>query len=595
MLKISYLEDSHHVELFSVENSRAWEEIRSGYSTVSTDFSLYTASRIVVPFWVFISSIQSLVYIIRKYSIPYKLDEKILHLIKKSASKEKSYKHPTETVPISPEAIVELLEQKGFKRKLTPEQLRNVSKLYNFSAGATFSVPGAGKTTEALALFMLKKEIGEKLFIVGPPIASVAWKKEISECFKVVPNFAYLTDGHKKIEKLLFQNPDVMFISYDQLLSVFDLVINHLTKFIFFMCVDESHRIKGGENVIRGRKILSIAHLPEKKLIMSGTPLPNSLRDLIPQFKFLYPECNFEESNIVDEIQSIFVRTTKEELKIPKCNITFKSIKMSESQVKIYNLLRSEELRRLELQSKVDLNIMRLLGKSTMKLLQAASNPSLLLKGKNSKEFSLNIEQLANAEDSPKIKYACTQARNLSKKGEKLIIWTNFRGNVELLTSRLKDLGADYIHGGVPSGSEDNPITREAKIKRFHEDPNAYVLIANPAAAGEGISLHKVCHHAIYIDRNYNAAQFLQSVDRIHRYGLKKTEEIEIEILYSPNTIDESVQRRMEMKIEKMSQVLNDPSLLVETQYADEETFNEYNGLLPEDADDFIKHLKGWR
>jgi hypothetical protein len=42
------------------------------------------------------------------------------------------------------------LRERGFVRDLSSEQARNVSKIASLSAAATFSVPGAGKTTEAL-------------------------------------------------------------------------------------------------------------------------------------------------------------------------------------------------------------------------------------------------------------------------------------------------------------------------------------------------------------------------------------------------------------------------------------------------------------
>ena len=88
------------------------------------------------------------------------------------------------------------------------------------------------------------------------------------------------------------------------------------------------------------------------------------------------------------------------------------------------------------------------------------------------------------------------------------------------------------------------------------------VLVANPAAAGEGISLHSVCHHAIYVDRNYNAAQYLQSEDRIHRFGV--TEVTHIEILVAEDSVDSSVTRRLGVKVARMARVLNDPSLSIE-------------------------------
>jgi hypothetical protein len=88
------------------------------------------------------------------------------------------------------------------------------------------------------------------------------------------------------------------------------------------------------------------------------------------------------------------------------------------------------------------------------------------------------------------------------------LIWSGFVENVEVLTQMLSDLGARCIHGGVEAGSDEEENTRERIVKEFHDNPNMFVLIANPAACSEGISLHSVCHHAIYLDRNYNAAQF---------------------------------------------------------------------------------------
>ena len=90
------------------------------------------------------------------------------------------------------------------------------------------------------------------------------------------------------------------------------------------------------------------------------------------------------------------------------------------------------------------------------------------------------------------------------------------------------------------------------------------VLVANPAACGEGISLHKVCHHAIYLDRNYNAAQYLQSEDRIHRLGLKKNQHTYVEIVCCKNSIDVSVHDRLRRKVARMADVLNDDGLNID-------------------------------
>ncbi|XUM24498.1 hypothetical protein ACRAVF_15825 [Bradyrhizobium oligotrophicum S58] len=92
------------------------------------------------------------------------------------------------------------------------------------------------------------------------------------------------------------------------------------------------------------------------------------------------------------------------------------------------------------------------------------------------------------------------------------------------------------------------------------------MLLANPAAAGEGISLHTVCHDAIYLDRSYVSTHYLQSIDRIHRLGLPPGTETNIHIYRSKapreiGSIDLSVSRRLRFKIRNLQQLLNDPDL----------------------------------
>jgi hypothetical protein len=222
-----------------------------------------------------------------------------------------------------------------------------------------------------------------------------------------------------------------------------------------------------------------------------------------------------------------------------------------------------------------------------MRLLQVTTNPSLLLK--SSEIFPDAVREAIEFGDSNKIKYVTVKARQLAREGKKVLIWSGFVDNIESITSMLSDLGARCIHGGVEAGSDEEENTRERIIKDFHDDPNMFVLVANPAACSEGISLHTVCHHAIYLDRNYNAAQYLQSRDRIHRLGLNPGTITTIEIVHSPNSIDDLVDSRLNVKIGRMADVLEDNSLRIEpmTVELDEDGFDE------EDAKQLLKHLKG--
>jgi len=165
-------------------------------------------------------------------------------------------------------------------------------------------------------------------------------------------------------------------------------------------------------------------------------------------------------------------------------------------------------------------------------------------------------------------------------------------GTVEHVAGLLTDLGAHYIHGGVPTSEDLDAVdSRETKIREFN-DPTSLcrVLVANPAACSEGISLHHVCHRAIYIDRNYNGAQYLQSEDRIHRIGLPTDVSTYITLLCSADTIDDSIDRRLQAKVEAMCAVLDDPDLSIRPLDLDCE--DDCDGLDVGDIEDIRRMLK---
>lgn len=123
------------------------------------------------------------------------------------------------------------------------------------------------------------------------------------------------------------------------------------------------------------------------------------------------------------------------------------------------------------------------------------------------------------------------------------------------------------------------------------------VLIANPAAAGEGISLHKAAHDAIYIDRSFVTTHYLQSIDRIHRLGLEEGVETNIWIFQTltpsgMGSIDHSVSRRLAQKLRAMQILLDDPDL--HEIALDEENSEEPVDwdIDPEDVRDLIAELE---
>ena len=238
--------------------------------------------------------------------------------------------------------------------------------------------------------------------------------------------------------------------------------------------------------------------------------------------------------------------------------------------------------------------VFRSLGRSVARLLQFVSNPALLSSHWGFAHSELLSAVLAEG-DGPKLKYVLRRARHLAREDNKVLIWSSFVRNVEYIAERLAEIRAVYIHGKVETGDEDDDETREGKIRLFHNDPNIRLMVANPAAASEGVSLHRICHHAIYLDRTFNAAHYLQSEDRIHRFGLDKDQTTTIEIVECLGSVDETVRARLGYKIGKMAEALEDSSLrpdFIALDPTDIEDFDDYStGLAEEDIQALLRSL----
>ena len=114
-----------------------------------------------------------------------------------------------------------------------------------------------------------------------------------------------------------------------------------------------------------------------------------------------------------------------------------------------------------------------------------------------------------------KLQLGVQQAEKLVKERKTVICWCYFKATIRSLQAALaqKGIRAEIIDGSTPT-EERATILAAYHQKRFP------VLITNPQTLAESVSLHDVCHDAIYIEYSYNLVHLLQSKDRIHRLGL---------------------------------------------------------------------------
>ncbi len=523
-------------------------------------------------------------------------------------------------VSLSDEQVQARLSRTRFARELRPFQVRDAGRLLALRNGANFSVPGAGKTTVTYAVYEAERhtERVSRLLVVAPLSAFDAWMSEAEVCFTESP-VVYRYDGRN-----IPSNAEVVLVNYQRLPDQVDSLAQWVQSAPTHLVLDEAHRIKKGWEGAWGRSALELAFLPARRDILTGTPAPQSLKDVVALIDFLWPTQArrilprdiFSSSpqpqlavSVSEAIAPLFVRTTKADLNLPEPQYRVREVPLTGLQRDIYFALRNQYAGDPALARTDRVGLARL-GKIVMYLLQAATNPALLPIGGDTPATSILprfpsvpvpaeadllslISRYPEHEVSPKLAALMQLLDTNAKAGRKTLVWTNFIANIRVLMKLLSGLKPARVYGAIPSevtqASAD--LTREAELKRFREDSDCLVLIANPGAMSEGVSLHRTCHDAVYLDRTFNAGHYLQSVDRIHRLGMDE-HDTNITFLVTQETIDVTANQRIAAKAETMGGILNDPSIL-QMALPDEDDVESQQLIDQDDLVVIAEHLRG--
>ncbi len=499
-------------------------------------------------------------------------------------------------------------------RPLYPLQLLSAFHMAFSQNACNFAVPGAGKTSIVYGAYAYLKSLPDdnqkhvdKLLVIGPLSSFSPWEKEYEACFGMAPRVQRLSGDSKilrdrKEQHLFSGNPaELTLIFHGGVESLQNEIISFLKKNKTMVVVDEAHRIKNPEGVW-GKSIVEIAKEAKSRIVLTGTPVPNGYEDLFNLFQYLYPYkykeiLGFHYGNLLDMTQNsqpdsdrvkefinnispYFIRIKKSDLKLPPVKEKIIEVEMDSHQREIYDFIETKYIRSFEKNSSA--GVKDLLNKAKLiRLRQAATNPSLLLKpimetlneedydsrvnlgGKLPEEFQNDSGILSKIYSYSKIeipkKFVAIKElieRKITPSGGKVIIWTIFVQNAKKLQKYLLD-------NGMPSRlliGEVEQFDRESIIEKFNDpnDSEFKVIIANPFSVSESISLHKGCHNAIYLERDYNCSNFLQSKDRIHRYGLSAGQETDYYYILSKDSIDGVIHDRLNEKVKRMEKIIDE-------------------------------------
>lgn len=441
------------------------------------------------------------------------------------------------------------------KRDAFPYQIQAFDAIKDLPYSAIFHEQGLGKTKIAvdLLLYWLENRGIDTILIVTKKQLVKNWVDELKFHTHLRP--VVISSNKRENYYILNSSARLIIANFEAITTDFKRIKFFIQNRDVAIIIDESTKLKNPEAKLT-KAFFEIAPFFKIRTIMTGTPVANRPFDIWAQVYFLDGgeslgedftsfkstsdlENNFGEESeareafetsvatIFDKIRPFSVRETKRSCAIELPNKTYESILVSPEPVQLgmYNQVVHELVIEVQKEGKTYLDDSSVALKRLLRLTQLASNPRLLDESyavESGKELALD-----------------ELIRDIMRKQDKCIVWSNFIENVDYFTKKYKKWGARKIHGRMCI--ED----RNRSVSKFKEDEQCKILFATPQAAKEGLTL-TVANRVIFYDRGFNLDDYLQAQDRIHR--ISQTKPCFVYNLIMRNSVDEWIDKLLEAK-----------------------------------------------
>jgi SNF2 family DNA or RNA helicase len=331
------------------------------------------------------------------------------------------------------------------------------------------------------------------------------------------------------------------------------------------MAIDESTTIKT-PSARRTKNIIGIGKHAKYRRIMTGSPITKNPLDLYTQCEFLDPwlldfssyyafrnryaemktmHLRGRSIQVVDKFQNLgelsetvkgfSYRVLKEDcLDLPEKVFIKRHVTLTPDQKKLYEQMKKAAMAVLNGKVNTTTTVLTQL----MRLHQITCGHFTADDGTSQAVESNRLKELMDI---------------LEDIDGKVIIWANYQMSVgEIIQALVKKYGEEsYVHYYGLTPQED----RQDFIRRFQNDPKCRFIVGTPQTGGYGITLTQA-NTVIYYSNGYDLEKRLQSEDRAHRIGQKKT--VTYIDLIAEDTVDEKIVKALRDKINIASEVMGE-------------------------------------
>ncbi len=466
-----------------------------------------------------------------------------------------------------------------FKTKPYKHQLTALEKSWNRETYAYFMEMGTGKTKVLIdnaAMLYDKGKINGILIIAPKGVVGTWYNQELpTHLPNHIENVSILWQSNitkkqkEKLNMLLATGEDlhILIMNVEALSTTkgVEFASKFLNSHNTLMAIDESTTIKNPK-AKRTKNIVTLSMSAKYRRILTGSPVTKNPLDLFSQCYFLDPFHLGHESyysfrmryaimktanisgrqiqlvsgfknlgELSDKLKPFSYRVLKEDcLDLPDKIYMKRQIKLSSEQLRLYDQMRKEALATLNGKKVTTVNALTQL----MRLHQITCGHFTADDGTTQPIPNNRINELMDVLDEIE---------------GKAIIWAHYQYDIINIIKEIVKVhgpGSVVDYYGLTPQDE-----RDPNRERFQSDPKCRFLVGTPSTGGYGLTL-TAANTVIYYSNGYDLEKRLQSEDRAHRIGQKKS--VTYVDINAEETVDEKIVKSLRKKINIASEVLGE-------------------------------------
>ena len=425
---------------------------------------------------------------------------------------------------------------------------------------------GLGKTIQTVAflswLYHERRQEGPSIVVV-PLSTMAAWAVAFSQWapdMNVVQYSGNATARQMIRDREMFLNGDPRIPKFNTLITTYEYILKDAPELSpvhwQFVAVDEAHRLKNRDSKLYAKLMEFIF---AGRLLITGTPIQNNLRELSALMNFLNPgqeiiddeidlqseAASFKLAQLTEAIKPYMIRRTKAVVAddLPSKSEKIIRVELADVQLDLYKNILTRNYAALTSARKGD-HVS--LANTMIELKKASNHPYLfpliedrIQSGPNGREEYLR----GTVTSSGKMMLLDQLLNKLKKDGHRVLIFSQLVSMLDIMGEYLKTRGHEFqrLDGTVPAA------TRNNAIKHFNQDDSRdFCFLLSTRAGGLGINL-ATADTVILFDSDWNPQVDLQAMARAHRIGQKKP--VTIYRFVSKDTIEEEILERARNKL----------------------------------------------